>query len=34
MLGRLAVHDPASYPRERLEQYATAAMTMFARTVS
>lgn len=30
MLGRLAVHDPASYPRDRLEQYATAAMTIFA----
>ncbi|MFV8176144.1 TetR/AcrR family transcriptional regulator [Mycolicibacterium peregrinum] len=30
MLGRLAVHDPASYPRERLERYAAAAMTMFA----
>lgn len=33
MLGRLAVHDPDSYPRERLEQYAAAAMTMFANTV-
>lgn len=33
MLGRLAVHDPASYPRDRLEQYATAAMTMFAGAV-
>ncbi|OLO99966.1 TetR family transcriptional regulator [Mycolicibacterium porcinum] len=30
MLGRLAVHDPDNYPRERLEQYAAAAMTMFA----
>ncbi|MBU9764409.1 TetR/AcrR family transcriptional regulator [Mycobacterium sp. TNTM28] len=29
MLGRLAVHDPESYPRERLEQYAAAAMTVF-----
>ncbi len=33
MLGRLAVHDPDSYPRERLEQYAAAAMTMFASAV-
>ncbi|MUM28999.1 TetR/AcrR family transcriptional regulator, partial [Mycolicibacterium sp. CBMA 295] len=33
MLGRLAVRDPDSYPRERLEQYATAAMTMFAGAV-
>ncbi|MGV0814006.1 helix-turn-helix domain-containing protein [Mycolicibacterium boenickei] len=33
MLGRLAVHDPESYPRERLEQYAAAAMTMFAASV-
>ncbi|MDV3127147.1 TetR/AcrR family transcriptional regulator [Mycobacterium sp. 21AC1] len=29
MLGRLAVNDPESYPRERLEQYANTAMTMF-----
>ncbi|MBN3507422.1 TetR/AcrR family transcriptional regulator [Mycolicibacterium nivoides] len=34
MLGRLAVHDPDNYPRERLEQYAAAAMTMFAGPVS
>ncbi|OMC03165.1 TetR family transcriptional regulator [Mycobacterium sp. NS-7484] len=33
MLGRLAAHDPDSYPRERLEQYAAAAMTMFAGAV-
>ncbi len=33
MLGRLAVHDPDSYPRERLEQYAAAALTMFASAV-
>ncbi|MDH6197205.1 AcrR family transcriptional regulator [Mycobacterium frederiksbergense] len=33
MLGRLAVHDPDSYPRERLEQYAAAAMTMFAGSI-
>ena len=30
MLGRLAVNDPDRYPRERLERYATVAMTMFA----
>ncbi|KWX21438.1 TetR/AcrR family transcriptional regulator [Mycolicibacterium wolinskyi] len=30
MLGRLAVNDPERYPRERLEQYAVVAMTMFA----
>ncbi|MHC9296451.1 TetR/AcrR family transcriptional regulator [Mycobacterium sp. LTG2003] len=30
MLGRLAVNDPERYPRERLEQYAAVAMTMFA----
>lgn len=30
MLGRLAVNDPERYPRERLEEYATVAMTMFA----
>ncbi|BDY30901.1 transcriptional regulator [Mycolicibacterium mageritense DSM 44476 = CIP 104973] len=30
MLGRLAVNDPHRYPRERLEQYAITAMTMFA----
>jgi hypothetical protein len=26
MLGRLAVSDPDTYPRERLEQYAVAAL--------
>ncbi len=28
MLGRLAVNDPDSYPRERLEDYARAAMAL------
>ena len=28
MLGRLALSDPESYPRERLEQYASAAMAL------
>jgi AcrR family transcriptional regulator len=28
MLGRLAVSDPESFPRERLEQYASAAMAL------
>jgi hypothetical protein len=28
MLGRLAVSDPTGYPRERLEKFATAAMTL------
>jgi AcrR family transcriptional regulator len=28
MLGRLAVSDPDSFPRERLEQYANAAMKL------
>lgn len=28
MLGRLAVNDPASYPRERLEEFASAAMAL------
>lgn len=32
MLCRLAVNDPDSYPRDRLEQYAATAVTMFART--
>jgi hypothetical protein len=26
MLGRLAINDPETYPRERLEEFATAAM--------
>jgi hypothetical protein len=26
MLGRLAVNDPETYPRERLEEFAVAAM--------
>jgi hypothetical protein len=26
MLGRLAVNDPETYPRERLEEFAAAAM--------
>ena len=26
MLGRLAISDPETYPRERLEQFAMAAM--------
>jgi hypothetical protein len=30
MLGRLAVNDPETYPRERLEAYAVAAMTLLA----
>ncbi|ORA37830.1 TetR/AcrR family transcriptional regulator [Mycobacterium aquaticum] len=30
MLGRLAVNDATPYPRERLEQFAMVAMTMFA----
>jgi AcrR family transcriptional regulator len=30
MLGRLAVNDPERYPRERLEEYAIATMSMFA----
>lgn len=30
MLGRLAVHDPETYTRERLEQYAATTMKMFA----
>jgi hypothetical protein len=29
-LGRLAVGDPQTYPRERLEAYAVAAMTLLA----
>jgi hypothetical protein len=28
ILGRLAVSDPDSFPRERLEQYASAAMAL------
>jgi hypothetical protein len=28
MLGRLAVSDPDTYPRERLESYAVAALRM------
>jgi AcrR family transcriptional regulator len=31
MLGRLAVNDPQTYPRERLEEYALAAMGMLGR---
>jgi hypothetical protein len=31
MLGRLAVNDPETYPRERLEEFAAAAMRMLAR---
>jgi AcrR family transcriptional regulator len=30
MLGRLAVHDPETYTRERLEDYAATTMKMFA----
>ena len=30
MLGRLAVNDPDTYPRQRLEEYATAAMALLA----
>jgi AcrR family transcriptional regulator len=30
MLGRLAVNDPDTYPRERLEDYAAAAMALLA----
>lgn len=30
MLGRLAVNEATPYPRERLEQFAMVAMTMFA----
>ena len=26
MLGRLAVNDPETYPRERLEEFAAAAL--------
>jgi AcrR family transcriptional regulator len=31
MLGRLAVSDPDTYPHERLEDFATAAMTLLGR---
>jgi hypothetical protein len=31
MLGRLAVNDPESYPRERLEEFAVAAMGLARR---
>ena len=31
MLGRLAVNDPDAYPRERLEEFAAAAMGLLAR---
>jgi AcrR family transcriptional regulator len=31
MLGRLAVNDPQTYPRERLEEFALAAMGMLGR---
>ena len=31
MLGRLAVNDPETYPRERLEEFALAAMGMLGR---
>ncbi|MBU8809691.1 TetR/AcrR family transcriptional regulator [Mycolicibacterium goodii] len=30
MLGRLAVHDPETYPRDRLQEYAATTMKMFA----
>lgn len=30
MLGRLAVHDPETYTRDRLEEYAATTMRMFA----
>lgn len=30
MLGRLAINEATPYPRERLEQFAMVAMTMFA----
>jgi AcrR family transcriptional regulator len=32
MLGRLAINDPETYPRERLEQFALAAMGLTARS--
>jgi hypothetical protein len=28
MLGRLAVNDPDTYPRERLEEFARAALSL------
>ena len=31
MLGRLAVNDPETYPRERLEEFAVAAMGLARR---
>jgi hypothetical protein len=31
MLGRLAVNDPATYPRSRLESYATTVMKALGR---
>jgi hypothetical protein len=31
MLGRLAVNDPQTYPRERLEAYALGAMELVRR---
>jgi AcrR family transcriptional regulator len=31
MLGRLAINDPETYPRERLEEFAAAAMGMARR---
>jgi hypothetical protein len=30
MLGRLAINDPETFPLERLENYASAAMTRLA----
>jgi hypothetical protein len=30
MLGRLAVTDPDTYPRERLEEFAVAALALLA----
>ena len=34
MLGRLAIGDPETYPRERLEQFAAAAMGLMDRSQS
>ena len=31
MLGRLAVNEPDVYPRERLEAYTSAAMSLLGR---
>jgi hypothetical protein len=30
MLGRLAINDPTTFSRERLEQFATSAMALLA----